>query len=124
MAKAVPVRLRPSAPYLLLSRKQTYETRNEALSKIILQGYILVSDGDLPEIQKELPLHIEQSMKEEGCLVFNVVQDDANKNIYHVYEEFIDSESFERHQKRVGSSRWGAATVDVERHYQITEHNQ
>jgi len=94
------------------------------LSKIILQGYIVVPDSDLFEIKKELPKHIDQTLKEEGCLVFNVTQDDSDKNIYNVYEEFVDRASFERHQQRVSNSRWGKLTVDAKRHYQITEDNQ
>ena len=91
------------------------------MSKIILKGYIEVPDNDLLEIREELPRHIELTLNEKGCLAFNVVQDDVNENIYHVYEEFIDRASFERHQDRVTGSRWGKLSGGVKRHYQINE---
>lgn len=89
--------------------------------KVALQGHIIVSENNLSAVQAELPEHIELTRKEEGCLVFEVTQDKVNKNIFNVYEEFIDRTSFEKHQSRVTSSRWGQVTKSVERHYQIFE---
>ena len=91
------------------------------MSKITLQGYLVVSDGDLTSVQTELPKHVALTQKEEGCLVFRVTQDEENKNIFNVYEEFVSREAFELHQQRVKSSRWGTVTANAERHYQISE---
>ena len=91
------------------------------MSKITLKGYIVVSDGELPKIKNELQNHIDLTRQEEGCLVFEVTQDKENENVFNVYEEFIDRESFDAHQSRVKSSRWGQVTKSVERHYQIIE---
>ncbi|MDY6943235.1 MAG: putative quinol monooxygenase [Pseudomonadota bacterium] len=91
------------------------------MSKVTLQGYIVVSDDDLAAVQAELLKHIELTRKEEGCLVFRVTQDKENKNTFTVYEEFVNREAFESHQQRVKRSQWGEITANVERHYQISE---
>jgi quinol monooxygenase YgiN len=91
------------------------------LSKITLQGYIVVSNSDLHAIKGELQNHIFLTRKEKGCLIFEVTQDTKNKNIFNVYEEFVDRVSFEAHQKRVKNSRWGLVTKNIERHYQVIE---
>lgn len=91
------------------------------MSKIILQGYILVHDSDIDPVKKELPNHIALTRKEPGCLLFEVTPDLDHPNKFTVYEEFADKESFASHQKRVANSAWGKVTVDVERHYKITE---
>lgn len=89
------------------------------MSKVILSGYILVPDADLAVVEAELPRHIENTRQESGCLVFEVVRDEANPNRFEVYEEFTDQRAFEHHQQRVGRSRWGQVTSNVARHYQI-----
>ena len=89
------------------------------MPKVILKGYILVPDKDLPAVREELPNHIRLTSQEEGCLVFEVLPDEQNASRFNVYEEFCDSHSFEEHQERVRSSRWGEVTSNVERRYQI-----
>ena len=91
------------------------------MSKVTLHGHIVVSDNDISAVQAELPKHIELTRQEDGCLVFQVTQDPERKNIFNVYEEFIDSDAFDIHQARVKSSRWGQVTLNVERHYAIRE---
>lgn len=86
---------------------------------IRLQGHIIVPDGDLPKILLELPKHIELTRQEGGCLTFDVSQDPDNKNRFNVYEEFVDHNAFENHQKRVKNSNWGRITANAERHYSI-----
>lgn len=78
-------------------------------------------DPDIAAIKKELNNHIELTRQECGCLVFEVSQDAENSNRFNVYEEFTDRESFASHQNRVGKSKWGAITVNVERHYEISD---
>ena len=88
---------------------------------VTLQGYILVPDSDLSSIEEELPNHIRLTQEEEGCRVFEVSQDTDNANRFNVYEEFSSRSSFESHQRRVPSSRWGQISKHLQRHYQVTE---
>ncbi len=90
------------------------------MSKVVLKGYIIVPDSDLTAVKEELPIHIDLTRKEAGCLIFEVTQDEASKNRFDVYEEFIDKESFAHHQERVRNSKWGSVTKNVERFYEIT----
>ena len=72
------------------------------------------------QVQAELPSHIELTRKEDGCLVFNVHQDEENKNRFNVYEEFRDQVAFDKHQERAAQSEWAKVTTNVERHYEIS----
>ena len=89
------------------------------MSKVILQGHIIVPDADLIAVQRELAEHIKLTKEEEGCLVFEVSQDDRNKNKFTVYEEFSSKGAFSVHQDRVAQSKWGMVSADVERHYTV-----
>ena len=91
------------------------------MTKVILKGHIIVPDSDIAAVKKELINHIELTRQESGCLVFKVSQDSENPNRFNVYEEFTDRDSFANHQDRVRQSTWGTITVNVERHYEITD---
>lgn len=90
------------------------------MGKVILQGYIEVPDDALEAVREELPRHAELTHQEEGCIVFEVTPDSSHPNRFNVYEEFVDAESFENHQKRISGSRWAEVTADVTRHYEVT----
>ena len=90
------------------------------MSKVILQGYILVPDSDLEDVEAALPEHIRLTQQEAGCLVFEVARDETKPNRFNVFEEFVDRDAFDRHQQRVQESRWGKITVNVSRHYEIS----
>jgi quinol monooxygenase YgiN len=90
------------------------------ITKIILQGYIIVPDADLAVVKNELIEHKKLTQQESGCIIFNVTQDLDNINRFNVYEEFIDQQAFDRHQLRVKNSEWGKITVNVQRHYKVT----
>ena len=89
------------------------------LSKIILTGYIVVPNTDLAAVSAELTKHIKLTRAEEGCLMLKVWVDPKNKNVFNVYEEFINQQAFEEHQQRVKSNYWGNITDNIQRHYQI-----
>jgi len=74
------------------------------VSKVILEGYVIASDSDLASVKSELANHIQLTRQEEGCLIFEVTQDDKNKNRFNVYEEFISQEAFKAHQQRLSST--------------------
>ena len=94
---------------------------DNSLPKVILKGFIIVPFEDLSAVHTELPFHIESTKKEKGCLIFQVLQDQAQSNKFNVHEEFIDKESFESHQDRVKSSKWGRVTSNIERHYHVNK---
>lgn len=89
------------------------------MPKIVLKGFILVPSKDLPAIQSEIVNHKNLTLKESGCLVFEVTQAKENPCRFDVYEEFIDNAAFDMHQERVKSSLWGKVSKNVERHYEI-----
>jgi len=89
------------------------------MSKLMLRGFTDVPAADLDAVVAELPNHVQLTLQEPGCLMFDVVQDKANPSRFDVYEEFSDEGAFERHQQRVKNSQWGEITADVVRHYEI-----
>ena len=44
------------------------------MSKVILQGHILVPDNDLKAVTQALVVHKELTLEEPGCIVFRVSQ--------------------------------------------------
>ncbi len=90
------------------------------MNKVILKGHIVVPEADLIAVKEELLVHTDLTRKEEGCLVFEVTQDETDHNKFHVYEEFISESAFTNHQQRARSSKWGLVTQNVERFYDIT----
>jgi len=93
------------------------------LSKIILKGYVLVTDSDLATVKRELANHIYLTRQEEGCLVFEVSQDNKNINRFNVYEEFVSQDAFKWHQQRLRNTEWGKVSSKLEKHYKISGNN-
>ncbi|MBL0480135.1 antibiotic biosynthesis monooxygenase [Aeromonas veronii] len=90
------------------------------MSKVILKGFIVVPQAELTAVINELDNHIRLTRLEDGCLIFEVTQNEENQYRFDVYEEFKDQTTFDRHQLRVKSSKWGKVSVNVERYYEVT----
>jgi quinol monooxygenase YgiN len=89
------------------------------MSDVFLSGQLVCSDGDQAAVVAELlPLHIELTRAEQGCLSFevNLTEDTL---VWQVDEHFQDAASFRAHQQRVAESEWGAATASIARQYKI-----
>lgn len=89
------------------------------MSKVTLSGYIVVLESELASVRDALPIHIEATRAEKGCIMFNVEEHATELGRFEVYEEFESSDAFRNHQKRVRESDWGAVTQNVTRHYTI-----
>ncbi len=89
------------------------------MRKVTLSGYIEVPDAALDAVIEALPVHIELTRQEAGCIAFEVTRSTSNANRFDVYEEFVDEASFEHHQARIRASRWAEVTENVSRHYDI-----
>lgn len=90
------------------------------MTKVILQGFIIIPDSDLEVVKKELIMHKKLTLKEPGCLIFTVTPDEVNPHKFSVYEKFVNQAAFDNHQARVKLSKWGEVTKNVEKHYQIS----
>ncbi|MGJ8673796.1 putative quinol monooxygenase [Rubritalea sp.] len=89
------------------------------MKKITLYGHIVVQPEELDTIKKALPVHLEATRAEEGCITFQVDEHPTEAGRFDVYEEFVSKSAFEHHQKRVKESAWGAATQNVSRSYTV-----
>ncbi|MBB4007095.1 putative quinol monooxygenase [Allorhizobium taibaishanense] len=89
-----------------------------------MNGHIDVPQERLAEVEAALPLHIELTRAEPGCLSFQVTPCPDVPGRFLVAESFADQTSFEAHQARTKASAWFAATQGIARDYQIrTEDN-
>lgn len=86
---------------------------------VTLRGYIVVPDEDLEKVEQELPRHIELTLAEPGCNIFQVSKSTVDPNRFDVFEEFENADAFRNHQERVAASKWGQITSEVKRNYQV-----
>ena len=84
---------------------------------VILEGHIRVPYEELETIKNKLNEHIENTLNEDGCLEFDVTQDDNDECIFHVFEKFLDNDAFNLHQARTKISDWGYVSKNIERFY-------
>lgn len=91
------------------------------MSKVVLQGIIIVPEQDLAAVVAALPLHAQLTRSEPGCLQFEVEQQPGEPNVFSVYEEFVDRHAFEAHQLRSRASEWGEVAANVIRQYEVKE---
>jgi nucleoside-diphosphate-sugar epimerase/quinol monooxygenase YgiN len=84
---------------------------------VTLTGHIEIAQGELQALQDALPEHIRASQDEPGCLHFSVRQDVAVPTRYHVYERFMNRESYLAHQSRIKNTPWETASRNIVRHY-------
>ena len=83
-----------------------------------LEGHIDVPAIRLPEIELELPRHIELTRAEPGCLFFNVDACPEKPGRFKVSEAFVDRKAFEAHQQRIRCSSWADVSRNIPREYE------
>ena len=86
---------------------------------VILSGYIDVESAEIDNIKAVLPMHISATRAERGCQRFDIWQDAAQANIFHVFEVFDSHEAFKAHQARAQKSKWVNVSKNAVRHYDI-----
>lgn len=89
------------------------------MNNVFLSGQLVCRDqNQATVVAQHLPLHIELTRAEQGCLSFEVILT-QNPLVWQVEEQFQDAASFRAHQQRVADSDWGRATAGIERRYEI-----
>lgn len=88
---------------------------------INLKGTLIcTSMNEVDIIKKHLPLHIELTKKEEGCLFFEVLQTEEPL-VWTVKEIFRNQKAYDLHQTRTKNSDWYQLTKHIKRSYKITD---
>lgn len=88
---------------------------------IVLSGSLICANQtEAALVRSLLPLHIELTLAEPGCLVFEVKETDVPL-VWSVFEQFSDRASFDAHQARVRASKWGQESAHIKRDYKIVE---
>lgn len=84
-----------------------------------LTGKLICSDeDDVAIVVQHLPLHVELTRAEEGCISFEVNRSPESLE-WQVEERFRDADAFRAHQERAMESEWGRVTAGVERRYTV-----
>lgn len=89
------------------------------MKNVTLTGQLICRDKEeVAVVAQHLPLHIELTRAEEGCISFEV-QPTPRSGEWQVEEKFRDADAFRDHQKRVTESEWGRVTAGMERRYTV-----
>lgn len=88
--------------------------------RVFLNGHIDVPEDRLKAVKSALPQHIALTRAEEGCISFQVVQNDAIPGRFMVSEIFASQTAFDAHQARTKSSKWYLITEGIPREYSVT----
>ena len=86
--------------------------------QVRLVGHIQVPVHKQALIQAALPIHIENTRAESGCITFELEQHPIDPCRFEVFEIFQNQNVFDQHQARVQTSEWGALTTDAQRFYE------
>ncbi|MBP2414670.1 quinol monooxygenase YgiN [Arthrobacter stackebrandtii] len=90
------------------------------MENTVLTGLLICDGGEqLAAVVAHLPLHLELTRAEPGCLSFDVVQT-ADPLVWEVSERFVDAAAFGLHQQRVRASEWGRETQGIRRDYSLS----
>ncbi|MGH1413148.1 MAG: putative quinol monooxygenase [Pelagimonas sp.] len=87
---------------------------------VTLEGYLDVPVDRLEAVRAALPVHIQLTRAETGCLRFDVTESQTSSGKFHVSEEFVDAKAFAAHQERTKSSDWARVTEGIPRDYKIS----
>lgn len=88
---------------------------------IHLQGRLICrSAEERRAVLTHLPLHIRLTLREPGCLLFDLAQGE-DPMVWSVEEVFASYAAYETHQKRSAQSDWGRATLRIRRDYTLHE---
>lgn len=90
-------------------------------AKIYLDGYLDIPVDRYGDVMTALPVHIELTLAEPGCLKFEVVESTEIAGRLLVSEIFVDQAAFEAHQTRNRASDWFRITAGIERHFEVRE---
>lgn len=87
--------------------------------RVFLTGFIDVPADRLEDVRAALPTHIALTKAEEGCLSFDVVEDQITPGRFTVSEVFVNQQAFDAHQQRTKASEWFLITQGIPRSYTI-----
>lgn len=75
-------------------------------------GIITVKAAHLAEFVEHVSLHAQRSIKEPGCLRFDVLQDADDPHTICLYEVFRSEEDLDAHRAHDYYTRWMAMSRD------------
>ncbi|NOD83240.1 putative quinol monooxygenase [Ruegeria sp. HKCCD6119] len=87
--------------------------------RVFLTGHIDVPVDRLEEVRAALPDHVKLTRAEQGCISFDVIEDQTCPGRFNVSEVFADQQAFDAHQARTRASDWSRVTQGIPRDYRI-----
>lgn len=86
---------------------------------VYLNGHIDVPKEQLNTVKTALVEHVALTRAEQGCIAFNVTQDEQIEGRFLVAEIFATQAAFDNHQARTKASNWFNITKEIPREYSI-----
>jgi len=74
-------------------------------------GLKLTNEQSAQQAKEELKTLQQQTIKEEGCIFFNVLQHRDNPSQFTLWEEWINEEALEEHFKQVHTKKYLAKSL-------------
>ncbi|NOC90826.1 putative quinol monooxygenase [Ruegeria sp. HKCCD6604] len=87
--------------------------------RVFLTGHIDVPVDRLEEVRAALPDHVKLTRAEQGCISFDVIEDQSRPGRFNVSELFADQQAFDTHQARTRASDWSRVTQGIPRDYRM-----
>jgi len=88
-------------------------------NRLYLTGYIDVPEDRLEAVNKALPLHVQLTLEEPGCISFEIKPSESIPGRLMVSEVFQNQAAFEAHQTRNRGSAWFKTTEGIPRNFSI-----
>jgi len=87
--------------------------------KLYLTGHIDVPADRIEAVREALPLHVQLTLAEPGCIAFEIKPSESVPGRFIVSEIFKNQIAFEAHQTRNRSSAWFKTTEGIPRNFSI-----
>jgi len=87
--------------------------------RVYLNGYIDVPADRLEAVEQALPLHVQLTLAEPGCIAFDITPSHAVAGRFEVAEIFENQAAFDAHQTRNRSSAWFKTTEGIPRNFSM-----
>lgn len=95
------------------------DNEQDQTREVVLTGRLICKTAEETAlVAKLLPIHIELTRAEPGCISFEVTRT-ADPLVWQFDERFLSQQAFEAHQDRVSASEWGTLTSKIRREYII-----
>lgn len=82
---------------------------------LIIEGWLHFAPGEIEKFSQAARIMVEETRKEEGCLLYFFARDMNDPDILRITERWSDEAALDAHSKSPHMAGFGAALAQVER---------